>query len=174
MPTDKKSRAEYMRTWRAAHPENREYQRKYQERYYLDPAKLAAQRRRAAAWRKAHPERFKETLRKCYLARRVLKGRAVGARHPNWKGDAAKYAALHAWVRRHKGTPDRCEACGAQGQRHHWANVDHCYRRVLEDYRRLCSACHYTYDVAHGFQPALDGRAGGLAAAAARLSVAGP
>lgn len=67
----------------------------------------------------------------------------------NWKGDFAGYVAIHNWVRKHKGRPNRCEHCGKielNTKKIHWANIDHKYRRVLDDYIRLCASCHEKYD----------------------------
>lgn len=65
------------------------------------------------------------------------------------------YTATHDWVKKHKGQPDTCEGCGKSGfvsSKIHWANVDHKYNRVLNDYIRLCGKCHYTYDVNKGLR----------------------
>ncbi len=66
----------------------------------------------------------------------------------NWKGDKVGYHGIHKWVVRWKGKPQICENCGKNGnkQRMHWANIDHKYRRVLDDYIRLCPQCHADYD----------------------------
>lgn len=71
-----------------------------------------------------------------------LAGKKSGA----WKGEKACYYAKHAWVCRHKIRPFACEECGVTGVRLEWSNVDHKYRRVLEDYRSLCKKCHLAYD----------------------------
>lgn len=68
----------------------------------------------------------------------------------NWKGDDVGYSGLHAWVKNHLGTPDTCEHCkkgGLSGQRIHWANKSQEYRRVKEDWLRLCAKCHRRYDL---------------------------
>lgn len=70
--------------------------------------------------------------------------------HPEWKGDDAGYIAIHSWVSRWKGRPDTCEKCGKSGlggRFIQWANIDHKYNRVLDDYIRMCAKCHYAYDV---------------------------
>lgn len=65
----------------------------------------------------------------------------------NYKGDEVGYGALHAWVRRHKGTPSLCSHCGTtESKRFEWCNVDGKYRRKLVDYIRLCKKCHNNYD----------------------------
>ena len=67
-----------------------------------------------------------------------------------WKGDSAGYVAIHIWVRKWKGKPNICEICGIEtAKRYEWANIDHKYRRVLEDYIRACKSCHKKYDNAN-------------------------
>jgi hypothetical protein len=76
-------------------------------------------------------------------------------KHPNWKGEFVSYSVLHIWVRKYKGTPTICTKCGKtelKGKQIHWANVDHKYRRVLDDYIRLCTKCHYEYDIENGLR----------------------
>ena len=66
-----------------------------------------------------------------------------------WKGDKAGYSAIHIWVNKWKGRPITCEKCGKTdltNKQIHWANIDHKYRRVLDDYIRLCRKCHCEYD----------------------------
>lgn len=65
-----------------------------------------------------------------------------------WKGSEAGYHAMHLWVKKWKGTPDTCEKCGKtyKSKQIHWANIDHKYRRILDDYIRLCAKCHREYD----------------------------
>jgi len=60
---------------------------------------------------------------------------------------------IHAWVIRHKGRPLYCEYCGKNGgssRLYHWANVDHKYKRSLDDFIRLCVSCHRRYDIEAG------------------------
>jgi hypothetical protein len=69
-----------------------------------------------------------------------------------WKGEDADYISKHSWIRRWKGRPEFCEKCGVIGKLHkgkwsiHWANIDHKYRRVLEDYIGMCVRCHAQWD----------------------------
>lgn len=72
-----------------------------------------------------------------------------GDNHPKWKGDDVSYGALHSWVARHLGKPSTCEHCEKtelKGQSIHWANKSHEYKRELDDWLRLCVACHSEYD----------------------------
>ncbi len=72
-----------------------------------------------------------------------------GEKNCNWKGDDVGYGALHIWIRRNLGEPTKCENCGKEGlsgYKIHWANIDHKYRRVEENWMRLCVKCHRKYD----------------------------
>ena len=70
-----------------------------------------------------------------------------GSQHVNWKGDKVSYPALHTWITKYKGSPQRCEICGTnEPRRYEWANKDHKYQRNLDDFIRLCAKCHRKYD----------------------------
>ena len=76
----------------------------------------------------------------------------VGELNNKWKGDEVSYSGIHHWVAKWKGKPSVCEMCGTKNLKkhnYHWANVDHKYRRVLDDYIRLCVQCHSNYDREH-------------------------
>lgn len=64
----------------------------------------------------------------------------------NHKGDAVGYSALHDWVERVLGKPNKCEHCGVTDKRMEWANKSHEYKRVKDDWIRLCKKCHVKYD----------------------------
>lgn len=73
----------------------------------------------------------------------------TGRNNYSWKGDNVGYKCLHDWVSKWKGKPDNCEVCRNDKLKHrqyNWANVDHKYRRVLDDYIRMCVKCHRKYD----------------------------
>lgn len=75
-----------------------------------------------------------------------------GEKHYEWKGEGASYYTVHQWVKRHKGETKFCEICGKRKTTFasiQWANVDHKYRRVLNDYIALCVKCHRAYDREH-------------------------
>lgn len=67
--------------------------------------------------------------------------------HPYWKGDNAKYVALHNRVEREKGKPKFCEVCKTDSNRkkYHWANLTGDYTNIM-DYKRMCCKCHRQYD----------------------------
>ena len=70
-----------------------------------------------------------------------------GDKHPNWLGDKVLKGALHGWVVRRLGKPNRCEFCKSMvAKRFNWANKSHEYKRDLSDWIRLCSKCHVNYD----------------------------
>lgn len=72
---------------------------------------------------------------------------ATGEAHPLWKGDAASYSAIHYWVRRFLGKPSVCKHCGESTRRLTWANKDHKYKRVAQDWISLCYSCHKKFDL---------------------------
>lgn len=63
-----------------------------------------------------------------------------------WKGRLVGYSGLHKWVKRHKGSPKHCLICSKKKSLQ-WANIDHKYRRNLDDYIPLCSSCHKLFDI---------------------------
>lgn len=67
-----------------------------------------------------------------------------GENHYAWKGDDVGYFALHSWLRRTKGSPDRkCTECSSTtAKRYEWANISGEYKRDATDYRSLCKSCH--------------------------------
>jgi len=63
-----------------------------------------------------------------------------------WKGDNVGYSTLHKWVRKKLGKARLCVICGRKHGIFHWANKDHKYRRILDDWIQLCHLCHNEYD----------------------------
>lgn len=91
-----------------------------------------------------------ETIKKIKdsIKKRFPNGRS-GKLHPNWKGDSVCYAGLHEWVVSCLGNPYKCEHCGIENLRprqYNWANKSGRYKRILEDWIRLCVKCHAKYD----------------------------
>ncbi len=87
---------------------------------------------------------------KCWLGRKhseETKNKLRGENSVFWKGEDAGYGAMHDWVRKEKGVPQKCDLCGTiEKRRYHWANKNHKYRRILSDYFRACVPCHKKYD----------------------------
>jgi hypothetical protein len=77
----------------------------------------------------------------------------IQERNRSWKGENAGYVAKHVWIKTLKGNPKYCENCGVEGKKVgwrwnlDWANVDHAYKRILDDYIGLCRLCHKNYDL---------------------------
>ncbi len=72
-----------------------------------------------------------------------------GENQGQWRGEDASYVAKHNWVRKWKGAALMCEKCGKEKTTKcsiQWANIDHKYRRVLDDYIALCVKCHRAFD----------------------------
>ncbi len=90
-----------------------------------------------------------ETIKKLTLANNLNK--KFGEDNIHFKGDEASYSAIHQWVVRHKQRPKQCEYCGEEKNYPlHWANIDHLYKRNLDDYVALCARCHKRYDLQNG------------------------
>lgn len=72
--------------------------------------------------------------------------------NPAWKGNNAGLDALHNWVKRRRGIPEKCKHCGKLNKKQNgqwileWANISREYKRNLEDWMGLCSKCHAKYD----------------------------
>ena len=77
----------------------------------------------------------------------------VGSKNVNWKGNGVGYHAIHSWIERWKGKLKQCERCGSTtAKKYEWANIDHTYKRILEDYIRMCTSCHRIYDYEHNLK----------------------
>jgi len=77
----------------------------------------------------------------------------AGDEHPNWKGDAVGYFALHAWIERHGRKTGICSHCGASPDPPRgrtigteWANLSGDYQRDRDDYAEVCIPCHRAMD----------------------------
>ena len=80
-------------------------------------------------------------------------------KHFNWKGEEVSREGLHQWVNRYKGKPIKCELCGTEeAKKYEWANRDHSYKRILDDYIRMCTSCHRNYDMNNNNYPKFKGR----------------
>lgn len=88
----------------------------------------------------------------------AVKGKTLGSKNGLWKGNDVGYDALHSWIERMRGKAFFCEDCGIkeppQGKGStrsyfQWANISHCYLRIVEDWKQLCYKCHKAYDSAH-------------------------
>lgn len=72
-----------------------------------------------------------------------------GENHFAWKGDKVGYRGLHYWLVRQKGKALICAHCGKHYDKPRsiqWANIDHQYRRDINDFIPLCIDCHAEYD----------------------------
>lgn len=64
----------------------------------------------------------------------------------NWKGENADVRSIHMWVEYKKGKAKehKCVDCNKQAM--HWSNIDHSYKRDLNEYYPRCISCHQKYD----------------------------
>lgn len=133
-------------------------QQKFHKKFGLwDKAKEAKRREKIGYAFRLNPVKFWLGKKLAEETKRKMKERAIkGEDHVLWKGDNVGYSGLHSWVKRMLGTPKRCEFCGKdnlQGREIHWANIDHKYRRNLNNWLRLCIKCHAEYDKKLNLQP---------------------
>jgi len=65
-----------------------------------------------------------------------------------WKWDNITYRTIHRWVENNKWKAIVCSKCWKTKEEWmiHWSNIDHKYRRNLDDYVSLCVKCHKAYD----------------------------
>ena len=77
----------------------------------------------------------------------VKKGQLSWEKHPNWRGNRAKYDALHSRVRKILGQPKLCKICKTHDNKklYHWANLTGNFLDI-KDYKRMCVKCHIKYD----------------------------
>lgn len=71
-----------------------------------------------------------------------------GENNWNWKGGVSYIYTIHKWVKALKGRAKdyTCEFC-RKNKAYDWSNIDHKYRKKLEDYRALCRGCHNKWDM---------------------------
>lgn len=93
-----------------------------------------------------HKDNWETPARRAYWD--SLKG-TKGSNAPHWKGNKIGKTAVHCWLNVVYGKPKKCEHCGTtdESKVYEWANKDHKYRRVREDFKRLCRSCHRKYDL---------------------------
>jgi len=72
-----------------------------------------------------------------------------GNKNASWRGSNATYGALHLRVEAARGKPRGCQRCGTTDPniRYAWANLTGAYEDV-NDYERMCPACHNPFDAA--------------------------
>jgi hypothetical protein len=90
---------------------------------------------------------------------RFKKNQSLGEKNINWKGDKVGYIALHQWLVRNYGKPDKCEyeqcvyprttttgKVRTHPARFEWANIDGVYERERKHWVMLCHWCHVLFD----------------------------
>jgi hypothetical protein len=73
----------------------------------------------------------------------------TGKKNPKWK-DNPDYDAIHAYIRRKRGIPQKCDGCGAIDNIQ-YANISYKYKRDLDDWKPLCPSCHIKLDRSNGY-----------------------
>ena len=99
-------------------------------------------------WKKGHI--VSEETRQKIRETNIRIGRKPPSNYGHFKDGTSgnsRYVSIHAWMVREKGSPQKCEHCsGIDKKKYEWANIDHKYRRNLDDYIRLCTKCHRKFD----------------------------
>lgn len=90
---------------------------------------------------------WKLMIRHNLKARVAFKRDQRGPKNHMWKGDNAKYQAMHLRVANLRGEPKACMECGTEDRRkdYQWASMTGKYQDPY-DYRRLCRSCHAKQD----------------------------
>ncbi len=90
-------------------------------------------------------KKIKTCSKKCHS--KLISQKYQGKNNPCWRGDNAKYHALHYRVRKENGTPQYCEICKtmSKNKKYEWANMTGDYKNI-KDYKRMCAKCHRIYD----------------------------
>lgn len=85
----------------------------------------------------------------CKVMSQITSGERCSANR-NWRGDFAKYGAIHNWLRVNFGMPKYCEFCRGKSKTsktYDWALIDGLeYKRSRTHFIRLCRSCHWKYD----------------------------
>jgi len=83
---------------------------------------------------------------------RTLSKKYIGKGNPGWKGDKISVHALHTWIRRHYGRPSEHQCTLCEEQAHDWANINHEYKRDIDDFLPMCRKCHTKHDYENGLR----------------------
>jgi len=107
-------------------------------------------RRGNGSWNKGLklPPLKKETKAKISKS---LKGKYVGIKSSNWKGEKASYSRKHKWLSAEYNKEGICAHCKIQKPTE-WANISQKYLRNRKDYIELCRQCHVKYDMSKGIR----------------------
>jgi hypothetical protein len=54
---------------------------------------------------------------------------------------------LHRWIEKEKGKAKNYKCVDCDKQARDWSNINHKYRKVLEDYKPRCRSCHFQWGV---------------------------
>ena len=63
-----------------------------------------------------------------------------------YKGENAKYAAIHKWIGYYYKKNNKCDLCKKSNIKTTWANISGNYLRDKIDWLELCYKCHRNYD----------------------------
>lgn len=78
--------------------------------------------------------------------------KAVGEKHPSWRGDDVQYTQLHKWVRKHLPEPAFCQWIGCVEPPYELCNVTGVYTRDFDNWQYYCRSDHEKFDIATGMR----------------------
>lgn len=65
----------------------------------------------------------------------------TGEKHYLWSGNMVGYRALHTWINKNLGKASKC-INGHIAKRYCWANKSGEYKRILSDWKEVCTSCN--------------------------------
>lgn len=97
-------------------------------------------------WSEERKEKHSKLFKKLYKEGKLYMPPQNDDNNPMWKGDNVGYFALHSWIRRKLGIPQKCEICKTtEIKRYEWANKNGKYNRDFNNWIRVCKFCHENY-----------------------------
>lgn len=86
----------------------------------------------------------KERANEIKIKKKLNRPDISGKNHPCWKGDKAKYQAIHIRIRRILGKATKCSNNSKHKGMFVWANISGEYKRTTSDWHQLCHRCNLT------------------------------
>ena len=89
-----------------------------------------------------------ETKRKISEAHKCIKMKS-GIESSNWRGGLIArndYNGIHLWIESEKGKAKNYKCVDCNKPACDWSNIDHKYKKNLNDYMSRCRSCHCKWD----------------------------
>lgn len=79
-------------------------------------------------------------------SKKKMSNNKKGKKHYRWNDKNPSKRAIHKWVDRNKQKKKICIICNRNNIKTYWGNINHKYKRRLDDYFEVCIHCHRLYD----------------------------